>query len=437
LSNPSSFYIWVFFFLSLILVLPSILLLRRVAQSSASVKDWILRRLHISKGTRTRKPRLVWSNPIAWREARTKASAARATLVRYSFIIAGVGGAITLMILYSPLRTPDQSVNMNLLSGSGGGNYTLSVLDNVHQTATNYALNPASIVKLDGSVIDPVALRGVFAVEGQVAVAGHSGLITQIDLKRLEHRISPADLHQWLTGAIIAEFAAILLIVTNSAASTVTREKEDGTLDLLLSTPITSRYYIWGKLRGLVSFVLPLIAVPIITMLLFIGSDTFAYFTRGVQGPAGQGFDWLLFPESVLVLPGTLIIVSAFAAILGMQMSLRCRTTVWAVMSSIGIVAAVCTGLGACGYGLLDKQDWGSGGAAIAAFSPFNLIGMLIDPFTRAPNAFIHGADDITGNRAMVFIAGWVATGAYAVCVWLMYKSMVKNFDMTIRKQAR
>jgi ABC-type Na+ efflux pump permease subunit len=55
----------------------------------------------------------------------------------------------------------------------------------------------------------------------------------------------------------------ILLIVTNAAASTVTREKEDGSLDLLLTTPITSRYYIWGKLRGLVSYVLPLVAVPV------------------------------------------------------------------------------------------------------------------------------------------------------------------------------
>jgi hypothetical protein len=30
---------------------------------------------------------------------------------------------------------------------------------------------------------------------------------------------------------VIVEFAVILLIVTNAAASTVTREKEDGSLD--------------------------------------------------------------------------------------------------------------------------------------------------------------------------------------------------------------
>ena len=49
-------------------------------------------------------------------------------------------------------------------------------------------------------------------------------------------------------------------------------------------------------------------------------------------------------------LPGMLVIVVAFASILGMQMSLRCRKTVVAVMSSLGIVAGLCTGLGWCGY---------------------------------------------------------------------------------------
>jgi hypothetical protein len=30
-----------------------------------------------------------------------------------------------------------------------------------------------------------------------------------------------------------------------------------------------------------------------------------------------------------------------------------------------------------------------------------------------------------------------VAVGVYALIVWSMYKSMVKNFDMTIRRQSR
>ena len=78
-SHPASFYISFMFFLSFVLVTPCTFFLRRLAQSTTTIKAIILQKLHIVKGDRTRKPRTVWHNPIAWREARTKASAARAT----------------------------------------------------------------------------------------------------------------------------------------------------------------------------------------------------------------------------------------------------------------------------------------------------------------------------------------------------------------------
>jgi hypothetical protein len=39
--------------------------------------------------------------------------------------------------------------------------------------------------------------------------------------------------------------------------------------------------------------------------------------------------------------------------------------------------------------------------------------------------------------RPVLFVFSYVAVGAYTLIVWSMYKSMVKNFDMTIRKQQR
>ena len=104
------------------------------------------------------------------------------------------------------------------------------------------------------------------------------------------------------------EFAVILLIVTNAAASTVTREKEDGTLDLLLSTPITSRYYIWGKLRGLVSFVIPLIAVPVLASAgLFVVYDCF----RLLGNWNDPNFQWIVFPEAIVLFAPAMLVVSS------------------------------------------------------------------------------------------------------------------------------
>src|SRR5258708_11408845 len=110
----------------------------------------------------------------------------------------------------------------------------------------------------------------------------------------------------------MVELAVILLILTQSAASTVTREKEDGTLDLLLSTPITSRYYIWGKLRGLVAFVLPLVAIPVASAVIFIIYD----FYRMRLPHSSQTSKWLDFPEAIFLLPALLIIAAPVTSIL-------------------------------------------------------------------------------------------------------------------------
>src|SRR5690606_9278193 len=47
MSRPHTFYVSLMFFLSFVLVTPSILLLRRVAQSTLSFKNWLLQKLHI------------------------------------------------------------------------------------------------------------------------------------------------------------------------------------------------------------------------------------------------------------------------------------------------------------------------------------------------------------------------------------------------------
>src|SRR5205823_12366717 len=89
---------------------------------------------------------------------------------------------------------------------------------------------------------------------------------------------------------------------------------------------------------------------------------------------------WIVFPEAVLILPGLLIIVAAFASILGMQMSLKCRTTVRAVMISVGIVLGACGALGWCGYSALSGFGAQQGSLFVGSFSPFTVMTILIDP---------------------------------------------------------
>jgi len=292
-------------------------------------------------------------------------------------------------------------------------------------------------IQLNGEPASLEAFRGYYEVKSVTTALNkrnNTKEITSIMLGSVPRKLDEKTVRQFLMGMTILEFAVILLIVTNAAASTVTREKEDGSLDLLLTTPITSRYYIWGKLRGLVSFVIPLLAVPVVSAGIFIAYDCI----RLLQGDTN--FRWIVLPEALLVLPGTLIIVAAFASILGMQMSLRCRTTVRAVMSSVGIMLGACGALGWCGYQFLSSGR-GSDNAfmlALSSFSPFTVLMLMIDPWETAGRAFNPANPaDIASNRILIFIVSWIATGAYALAVWTMYKSMVKNFDMTIRRQSR
>ncbi|HSZ56203.1 MAG TPA: ABC transporter permease subunit [Tepidisphaeraceae bacterium] len=441
LSNPAYFYTSFMFFLSFVLVSPSIVLLRRLAQSHTSLRSWVLQRLRLSTGDKNRKPRSVWFNPIAWREARTKASAARATLLRYGFIGIGVLGALVLVIRYAQYSPPPYPDFIDDSYDVGTGKLTIYMPDSP-TGRMSYPLSADSPKILLGPHDDertPDSLHGRYSVKADV-VKNSAGRISSwgtVHAYEIPRKLSAPEARQFLLGAAVIELAVILLIVTNAAASTVTREKEDGTLDLLLSTPITSRYYIWGKLRGLVSFVLPLIAVPVVSVIFFVVYDFFQMLGNDPQ------FQWIVFPEAVIVLPGMLIIVSAFAAILGMQMSLRCRTTVMAVMLSVGIVVGLCGALGWCGWQMLGSGNMDQFGIVPGAFSPFTLLTMMIDPQTFAARAFgfdsFHQNDPsvTSGARVLAFVSGWVAIGVYAAVVWSMYKSMVKNFDMTIRKQSR
>jgi hypothetical protein len=122
-----------------------------------------------------------------------------------------------------------------------------------------------------------------------------------------------------------------------------------------------------------------------------------------------------------------------------MQMSLRCRTTVRAVMSSVGIVLGICGVLAFCGFNFIDSRPGaGAVGLIFGSFSPFTLMALQIDPYTFAERTFADATDaDIFSQRAVMVVFSLISIGVYAAVVWTMYKSMVKNFDMTIRRQAR
>lgn len=235
---------------------------------------------------------------------------------------------------------------------------------------------------------------------------------------------TPDVTRDWLVAVVMAEFALVLLIATNTAASAITREREANTMDMLLCTPLTSRDLIRGKLRGLISFTLPLIAVPVATCLLFAVADLLR-----------RGKTSVIFPEAVVFITALMVFFAAFACILGLQRSVRSQKTVNAVLASVGILVLVCFGSVGCLFSVIGQTR--EFGAMLAPFTPFTALAVAIDPgqwlgiekFSSAKNAQVT-------VRVLSAIGSMAACGVYALIVVGLYKSMVRNFDMTVRKQS-
>jgi ABC-type transport system involved in multi-copper enzyme maturation permease subunit len=347
-AYPQYGYLVITTLASVVMILISLFFLRRGAKEG-EITVWGRIRGTLARsapgGERRQKPRRVWRNPIAWREASTRASAAGRSAMRWLFIIGGILAGFILLLAHE--------------NGWSG--------------------------------LDP----------------------NKPDLTR-----------GWLTAITWIELAVILLVVTNTAATTLTREKETLTIELLLSTPLTSRYIIAGMLRGLVSFVVPLISVPTVTLLLFVIADLWHKPGKTVTTP-----------EALVMVPLLMTAFAAVAAMVGLQFSLLSKKTIQAVMISTAIVMGGSGLLLACAFALLN------GGAMISAvvlpFTPFHAVAALIDYRVMfAQETGTPGVSALITARIVRLITSFIAIAVYAAVTYSLYNNMVRNFDMTVRRQS-
>lgn len=230
---------------------------------------------------------------------------------------------------------------------------------------------------------------------------------------------------KWLVALVWIQTAVILLVVTNTAATTLTREKESQTMELLLTTPLTSKYIIFGMLRGLISFVVPMVAAPTITLIAFVLSDVLTY---GGSVPVTT-------VEAVILTPLLILAFCALAAMIGLQFSLVSRKTVQAVMVSTSIVMIGSGALFACAFAL------GGGGEMIRSivypFTPISAIQILVDHQTAFDSdSSAPAAGALRQVRATRAITALIALGVYVAITVTLYANMVRSFDMTVRKQS-
>jgi len=285
--------------------------------------------------------------------------------------------------------------------------------------------------------LNPIAWRE--AVTGAAAGGGHlirytilgTSLVIALTLivYYAQGAITPAMTRLWLYGVVATELGIALFIATATAATSMTREKESNTMELILATPLTSGAIIRGKVWGLVNATGPLLFAPFLTVFLFVAFD---FLTGRCFKPPGP----VVHAEALITLPVLLVCFTAFACMLGLQFSIKSKKTLAAVLTSMAFVIGVFALTAGCAFAVKD-QDNAVLTAVFMPLTPVPATFAVIDPAAAlSGTAKALTADEVRVCRIIVFVASFCSAAVYGLIGLGFHRSMVRNFDMIIRKQS-
>lgn len=286
-----------------------------------------------------------------------------------------------------------------------------------------------------------------------------AGLVAGAAVVLLLHtgRLSPEDFRAVLAAVVLGESAVIVLVAVNMAASSIAREREDGTLDLLLITPLSVGSYLGGKLRGMVAYLLPMLAVPLATL---AAAGLYAGVIRGPEtapgasassGPLGAAFVItsgpavvanggapisgvapLVLPEAALVAALALVPFVALAVMVGVSYSLRARGTLGAVAATLGTLALTLGLAGVCGFKA--AADLRTLGPVLGGLTPGATLWSCIYP-EKAMLATVAGSS-LNGARLMLGVGAFIGALATAGAIYGLHSAAARGFDATVRRLA-
>ena len=298
------------------------------------------------------------------------------------------------------------------------------------------AILPAKMVKQDGETRrrvrhvwhNPVAWREAVArastpsqrimrwfifIAGTVAAVGllwywHSIAANQ------RNTFQP-QMQSMLIATLVIEAVVAMVAVASAAGTAIARDRENGTFELMQTTPLTSGYILAGKLRGLVTLSAPLLAVPTLTALLF-----------ALVGLTGKRSAMLISPAAPFALPLVLLTHVAVVAIIGMHISLRQKSTTKAVMMTVGATLGVYLPLTMMCLSVGDS--W-------SIFTGLNPIAFIMGCVNTKDVMGASFVDNLPGELIRMLLIAAIGSAGILVVVWQGYVSMVKNFDFTLRRQ--
>ncbi|MFI4981779.1 MAG: ABC transporter permease [Nevskiales bacterium] len=237
-----------------------------------------------------------------------------------------------------------------------------------------------------------------------------------------------------------------LLLVSAQAVSSITRERDLNSLDLLLVTDLTPREFIFGKLGGIVINTLAYLLPP----LLLAG----VYAARGLLASAPPGrpedVDAVRNGQALVCVTGTLLVLAAFTMVLGLHVGLRTedsRTAVVHVLATVFFLSVgtlVCIGLivlsgrfeyqwlsflvflgtGVGGLWWVLNGEWSSRMLTIASWvCPFALFYAILNVLIGKPG---------TEESSEPWLPFMVIAGAFGLAIAAMLVPLLSEFDLAL-----
>ncbi len=234
---------------------------------------------------------------------------------------------------------------------------------------------------------------------------------------------------------LLFESAVIALTAIYLSASCVSREREDQTLDLLLTTPISPRYYLWGKLRGLVSYLALMAVVPVATLGMVSLYTVIGSMWQWPQAAVGYAVGTtsrvapLLSVEAPVL--GALMLAPfiGFCVVVGIGRSVNQKSVLASVTYSLLILLGV---LGAplafCGY--FAAAGIPILGSILCALSPVSSLLVIVNPWEIVPGYI----DNDLPGRLSLLLGAALATVGYGAAAYALLQATVVSFDQTIRR---
>ena len=258
----------------------------------------------------------------------------------------------------------------------------------------------------------------------------------------------------WNSGGLPNYFAArglvplgilSLLLLSAQAATAITSERDTGALDLLLVTDLTPKEFIFGKLWGILYNAKSYVVLPLLL------AGVYAYF--GMLATPPRAHPELVVPnniESLVSIDIGVLVLMAFAAVLGVHVSLRNINSQLAIINTLGTIFFLSVGTLVCIALILIngrfESQWfsfifflaaGIGGLFWVLSADRPSPALTLASFLGPPAVFYSVTNVLIGRPGTEessdpFIPCLVVSGAFGFAVAAMLVPLLSEFDVAL-----